>query len=363
FRTPMNSIIGFAQLLADEESLSRKQKDFVEKILISGDHLKELIDDILDLAKIEAGAVEINLVTIDLCTTMDELIATMEPLAKECEVEVSVRESDTHFLVKADPLRFHQVILNIVSNAIKYNCSGGRVELYCSKIDEKWLRLNIVDDGPGIAPDRRPFLFEPFNRLGAEASGVQGSGIGLVISKNLSELMGCRLGLLEKDDPGCHFYVDLPLVDQASADAANPPVQESKTNFSSAVAERVGSCTLLYIEDNELNRMLLASIIEKRPSVTLLSAVDGRQGIEVALKELPDLILADIGLPDIDGFAVLAELQKHAATRKIPVVALSGNASKDDIKKAYAVGFVGYLTKPINVGHLFETIDEILANA
>ena len=172
--------------------------------------------------------------------------------------------------------------------------------------------------------------------------------------------MDCQLGLLEQDVSGCHFYIDLPLADEVTVGAPNDLPHEIKYRPSQVITQSVESCTLLYIEDNELNRMLLDAIIEKRPSFTLLSAVDGRQGVELALKELPDLILADIGLPDIDGFEVLQKLQKHDETRKIPVVALSGNATKKDIEKAYAAGFVGYLTKPINVGTLFGTIDEIL---
>ncbi len=363
FRTPMNSILGFAQLLADEDSLGARERNFVEKILVSGDHLKVLINDILDLAKIEAGAVEINLVDINLCSTVHDLVGVIESLAKAQEIKLFTGEPETRYLVRADSLRLQQIILNLLGNAVKYNRIGGQVELFCTKLDEEWVRFNVVDDGPGIAPDKRPFLFQPFNRLGAETSSVQGSGIGLVISKNLTELMGCRLGLLDKDGSGCHFYLDLPIVGEVPSVALNTPMPELETSVfesSELMAKENYSCTLLYIEDNELNRMLLASIIEKRPSFTLLSAVDGRQGIEMALKGLPDLILADIGLPDIDGFAVLDELQKHTATGKIPVVALSGNASKEDIEKAYAAGFVGYLTKPINVGHLFETIDEIL---
>ncbi|MEA1923757.1 MAG: response regulator, partial [Pseudomonadota bacterium] len=360
FRTPMNSILGFAQLLAAEECLGIKQKDFVEKILVSGDHLKKLIDDILDLARIEAGSAEINITNVDICIIMHELIATIEPIAEEREIELVAEEPETHYQVKADPLRFQQIILNLLSNAIKYNRIGGRVEVFCDKINDHKLRLHIVDDGPGISPDKRPFLFEPFNRLGAETSSIQGTGIGLAISKNLAELMDCQLGLVENDVSGCHFYIDLPLVDEADVRGSNDLPQEFKSEPSQAINNSVESCTLLYIEDNELNRMLLAAIIEKRPSFTLFNAVDGRQGVELALKELPDLILADIGLPDIDGFAVLAELQKHDETRKIPVVALSGNATKDDIEKAHTAGFVGYLTKPINVGTLFGTIDDIL---
>ena len=368
FRTPMNSILGFAQLLADEDSLGAKEKNFVEKILVSGDHLKILINDILDLAKIEAGAVEINLVDVNLCSTIQNLVSMIEPLAKAREIKLIAGETETRYMIRADSLRFQQIILNLLDNAVKYNRIGGHVQIFCTKLDEEWIRFNVVDDGPGIAPDKRPFLFQPFNRLGAETSSVQGSGVGLVISKNLAELMGCRLGLLDKDDPGCHFYFDLPIVGEAPAVELNTPMPELETSslsFASSAsseppAKESYSCTLLYIEDNELNRMLLASIIEKRPSFALLSAVDGRQGVEMALRLRPDLILVDIGLPDIDGFAVLQELQKHPETRKIPLVALSGNASKEDIEKAYVAGFVGYLTKPLNIGLLFETLDGIL---
>ncbi|MCK5681878.1 PAS domain S-box protein, partial [bacterium] len=216
FRTPMNSILGFAQLLAADESLGSKEKDFVEKILISGDHLKELINDILDLTRIEAGVVEINISNVDFCSTMQVFMDIIQSHAEACNVEISAREPEIHYQVKVDPLRLQQIILNLLNNAIKYNRVGGRVEVFCDKINQHWLRLNVVDNGPGIAPDQRSFLFEPFNRLGVETSSIQGSGLGLVISRNLAELMGCHLGLLEKDGLGCHFYIDMPLVNECN---------------------------------------------------------------------------------------------------------------------------------------------------
>ncbi len=359
FRTPMNSILGFAQLLYGDKALGAKQKDFVAKIMVSGDHLKKLINDILDFAKIESGVVEMNVENVDLCQVIYEIVDMVTPEAKTRKIKFVIQEPNTHYFVRVDPVRLQQIVINLINNAIKYCFTGGKVELFCEEIDMKKLRLHISDNGPGIPEDKLEQLFVPFNRLGAETSTIQGAGLGLAISKNLAELMGCSLEVLQKSGPGCDFYIDLPLAEPyVKSDAAMVGVSAESIKSKNV---SIKACTLLYIEDDELNRILMESIIAQRPSFKLLCSVNGMQGIEMAIQERPDIILTDIGLPDIDGTVVLNELQKVSQTREIPVVALSGNAAASDIENALAAGFVAYLTKPFNIGQLFATIDGIMA--
>ncbi len=358
FRTPMNSILGFAQLLHEDDSLGSKQKEFIKNIMISGDHLKELINDILDFAKIESGVVDINIENIDICQLIYEVVDILTPAAQAREIEFVIQKPDTQYSVRVDYVRLQQIVINLINNAIKYCFVGGRVELFCEKIEKMKLRLHISDDGPGIPADKIDQLFAPFNRLGAETSTVQGAGLGLAISKNLAKLMNCSLGILKKSGPGCDFYVDLPIGEHYGK--AVGTVKEISTESKKVKNIAGKTFVLLYIEDDEFNRILMESIIAQRPSFKLLCSVNGMQGIEMAIKEQPDIILTDIGLPDIDGAIVLSELQKQPQTQAIPVVALSGNAAATDIDKALSAGFVAYLTKPFNIGQLFATIDEIL---
>jgi PAS domain S-box-containing protein len=358
FRTPMNSILGFAQLLHEDDSLGFKQKDFIKKIMISGDHLKELINDILDFAKIESGVIEMNIENVDICQLIYEIIDMVTPEAQAREIELAPQEPETHYLVRVDPIRLQQILINLMNNAIKYCFVGGKIEIFCEEIEMMKLRFHISDNGPGIPEDKLDQLFAPFNRLGAETSTIQGAGLGLAISKNLAELMGCSLEVQQKSGPGCDFYIDLPLAEPCikSDDAAKGTSAESTR----AQNVSINACTLLYIEDDELNRILMEAIIAQRPYFKLLCSVNGMQGVEMAVKEQPDIILTDIGLPDIDGTKVLNELQKLPQTQAIPVVALSGNAAASDIENALAAGFIAYLTKPFNIGQLFATIDEIM---
>jgi len=364
FRTPMNSILGFAQLLALEKGLTDKQKDYIEKILVSGEHLGKLINDILDQAKIEAGVVELNITEIDFCQTLSTILGLVAPQAEACGIHLRCdRDNPKLCLVMGDQVRLQQIIFNLLNNAIKYNHAGGEVEVYCEVLDASWLRLNIIDDGPGIPDTKLKSLYEPFNRLGVETSKIQGVGLGLTISRSLATMMSCRLGLLKKDGPGCHFYLDVPLSStQMEVVASQTTASPNQTEFNppNKQSREETSIRLLYIEDNEFNRLLLASIIEKRPEMTLIVATNGKQGIALAQKEQPDLILVDIGLPDIDGFAVFRELQNQSITSGIPAVALSGNASPEDIEKTRAAGFAGHIAKPINISKFFAILDEIL---
>jgi CheY-like chemotaxis protein len=222
------------------------------------------------------------------------------------------------------------------------------------------LRLNIVDDGPGIPEDKLRSLFKPFDRLGVETSAIQGVGLGLTISRSLAVMMSCRLGLLEKKDPGRHFYLDIPVSSTPISTVASQleivPCQAEVTDIS--LQPKV-LFRILYIEDNELDRLLLVSIIEKRPDIELLVATGGRQGISMSLKEHPDLILVNINLPDMDGFAVLRELKSHHLTCKTPLVALSKSDTPEERENLRAAGFAEHIAKPVHIGIFFAVLDRL----
>ncbi len=358
-RTPMNSILGFAQLLESDKKdpLSIRQKNHIGTILKSGDHLLKLINDVLDLARIESGNMgEISLEPVNLCSICNETVSLVKTLAESLGIELlPCDELDKSIFIKADRTRFIQIFLNVLTNAIKYNKPGGKVEFGCKKID-KMVRLFISDTGPGIAKGKIGFLFEPFDRLGAEASSIEGSGIGLTISKRLVELMHGSIDVESELGKGSTFFINIP-------SAENHAENEM---FVSQVKEKnfylKGKHTFLYIEDDHLNRELLIEILGQcTPDIKLLTADCGQDGLEMAIEQKPDLIIMDLTLPDIEGFDAFLWLKKQPGTKNIPVIALSGNAMPSNIKKALDAGFANYLTKPFNITELYRVIGCIFA--
>lgn len=356
-RTPMNSILGFSQLLDSDvnEPLSTEQKNHLKKIIRSGKHLLQLINEVLDLSRIESGELDLSFEPVNLCSVVLESIELVTPLAKSHNIKIIPDEPDEDFYITADISRFQQVILNLLSNAIKYNNPEGQVRLSCEKIDSH-IRLTIADTGPGIKRDKIERLFEPFDRLGAETSSIEGTGIGLTITKRIVELMNGKIDLESEIGKGTRFFVDFPL--------AETPAEE-KMIFNGLAAEAggqklEGNYTLLYVEDNQYNRELLEAILARTPNLKLLTAEDAEKGIDIAINLKPELILMDLNLPGIDGFEALQQLKETEATKQIPVVALSGNAMPLDVKKALNAGFVEYLTKPINIDDLYKVIGSAL---
>ncbi|MCK4837234.1 MAG: PAS domain S-box protein [Desulfobulbaceae bacterium] len=356
-RTPMNSIIGFSHLLDtnEKEPLSIQQKNHLQKILLSGKHLLQLINDILDLAKIESGGLEMTIEPVCLYSVVHESIELISHLAASRNIAIQPMEPDKSIFIEADRTRLRQIILNLLSNAIKYNKSeGGSVSLSYEKSANK-MRLIVADTGPGIAKEKIDLLFEPFNRLDAEGSTIEGTGIGLTITKQLVEIMRGSLGVESEVGKGTKFFIDLPL--------AKAPIEEVKTTHTQTKGKTpaiTGHYTLLYVEDNQLNRELLEAILERTPNLKLLTADNGEKGLKLAVENKPDLILMDLGLPDIDGFETLLRLRKLPETENTPVIALSGNAMPKDIKTALDAGFADYLTKPINTVDLYRVIGETL---
>ncbi|GAB2879662.1 hypothetical protein GCM10027046_04560 [Uliginosibacterium flavum] len=353
-RTPLGAILGFAQLIESGTPLpTPTQKRSVEQILKAGWYLLDLINEILDLALIESGKLSLSVEPVSLGDVMLECESLIESQAQKYRVSVVFPELESPHCVQGDRMRVKQVLVNFLSNAIKYNKVGGAVAVTCSRTAEDLIRISVRDTGAGLSPEQLGQLFQPFNRLGQEANVVEGTGIGLVVSKRLVELMEGRIGAESVVGEGCEFWIELkPMT--ALQSAAN--IVESRSEYSpikSADALR----TLLYVEDNPANLMLIEDLIARRPDLELLSAQDGQQGIEMARKVLPDVILMDINLPGVSGIKALKVLGDDPNTAHIPIIALSANAIPRDIENGLKAGFFRYLTKPIKVAEFMDTLD------
>jgi PAS domain S-box-containing protein len=359
-RSPLNAILGFAQLMeSDTPAPSPAQGESIIQILNAGWYLLELINEILDLATIESGKLSMSLEPVTLNELMLECHAMIEPLAQRRGIRMSLPHSDTPFCVNADRTRLKQVLINLLSNAIKYNTPGGSVAIHCSanKTSER-VRITVTDTGAGLPPEKLAQLFQPFNRLGQEVNGEEGTGIGLVVSKRLIELMDGVIGVESRVGTGSVFWVELLSTAPLTLPAA---VESMATTDSSAAIE--GLRTLLYVEDNPANLELVQRLIGRRNDLRMLSATDGNLGVELARTCLPDVILMDINLPGISGIEALKILREDKATAHIPVLALSANAMPRDIQKGLAAGFFRYLTKPIRVTDFMDALNVALAFA
>jgi PAS domain S-box-containing protein len=354
-RTPLSAILGFAQLLeSGTPTPTIPQKRSIDQILKAGWYLLELINEILDLALIESGKLSLSLEPISLVEVMNECRAMIEPQAQKRGISVAFPNFTAPCYVKADRTRVKQVFINLLSNAIKYNTANGKVEVeYITSVPGR-IRICVKDTGEGLSPDQLAQLFQPFNRLGQEASTEEGTGIGLVMTKRLIEMMGGVIGAQSVVGSGSVFWIELSLTAERAAG-------EGSVTFLPLARPQVQSDpplrTLLYVEDNPANLMLIEDLIARRPDIRLLSAKDADGGIEIARNELPDVILMDINLPGISGIKALKILARDSRTALIPVVALSANAIPRDIEKGLEAGFFRYLTKPIKVEAFMQTLD------
>jgi PAS domain S-box-containing protein len=358
-RSPLNAILGFAQLMeSDSPSPTASQAESIAQILQAGWHLLKLINEILDLAVIESGKVSLSPESVSLAEIMSECQAMMEPQAQQRGIRMTFPQFDDEapFFVKADRTRLKQIIINLLSNAIKYNKEQGTVIVGCTVIAPERIRISVADTGAGLPPEKLAQLFQPFNRLGQEAGAVAGTGIGLVVTKRLAELMEGALGE-STVGVGSVFWCDL-----ISAAAPQLAVQsgEAATFDDPPLPAGAPRRTLLYVEDNPANMKLVEQLIVRRPDLRLLTAVNGTLGIEVARTTQPTVILMDINLPGISGIEALKILREDPATAHIPVVALSANAMPRDIAMGLEAGFFRYLTKPIKVKELMDTLNAAL---
>jgi PAS domain S-box-containing protein len=351
-RSPLNAILGFAQLIeSGSPTPSPSQKSSVEQILLAGWYLLELINEILDLSLIESGKLVLSLEPVSLAEVLAECQAMTEPQAHKSGIQVTFPRFETACFVNADRTRTKQVLINLLSNAIKYNRTDGTVDVRCRATENQRLRIEVHDSGRGLAPEQLAQMFQPFNRLGQEAGIEEGTGIGLVVSKRLVELMRGEIGVESRVNVGSVFWIELdsttdsPLPD-AAPDVARPQLAPAGRHVR----------TVLYVEDNPANLMLVQRLLERRPDIHLLTARDGLRGIEIARSAQPDVILMDINLPGISGLEALERLTADPATAHIPVVALSANAMPRDIDRGMKAGFFRYLTKPIRVNELMDAL-------
>ena len=371
-RTPLNAILGFAQLIG-ADSPTPTQKKSLDQILLAGWYLLDLINEILDLALVESGKLSLELVPVALAGVLHDCRTMIEPQAHQRSITLRYEPLDANFLVLADGIRLKQVLINLLSNAIKYNRPGGAVVVTCTEAAGGHVRIGVKDTGEGLSPEQIGQLFQPFSRLGQENRPEQGTGIGLVMTKRLVGLMGGTIHVQSAVGLGSTFWIELRLA-QAQAQAQTPALVGASAP-DRAAASGSGSIpvksaalpkndtplrTLLYIEDDPANLLLIESLMGHRPDIHLLSAQDGAQGLALTKAHLPDVILTDIHLPGINGIELLKILQDNPATRHIPVVALSANAIPADIDKGLAAGFYRYLTKPIKIDVFMATLDAAL---
>jgi PAS domain S-box-containing protein len=356
-RTPLNAILGFAQLLeAGSPSPTPTQIVRLHQIEKAGWYLLELINEILDFSVIESGKLSLSHEPVSLSDVISECQALIEAQAEMRNIQINFLPFDATLFAHADRTRVKQVLINLLSNAIKYNREHGTVEVRCAASSPERIHISVKDSGAGLSPELLAQLFQPFNRLGQEGGTEEGTGIGLVVTKQLVELMGGAIGVKSTVGEGTEFRVELirSLTPQLAAGDVRL-AELAQMSLASAAQQ-----TLLYVEDNPANLMLVEQIMADHPQVHMLSARDGRRGVSLAREHLPDVILMDINLPGISGFETLKILRNDPATAHIPVVALSANALLRDIEHGLAAGFFRYLTKPIKINEFLSALDDAL---
>jgi len=350
-RTPMNAILGFGQILQSENNTSSQQES-IDAIMKAGWHLLHLIDDVLDLTVIENKKINIQLEDIMLDELVLESISLMEKQAQKYNIHITNYVLGKNHIVRGDKLRTKEVIVNLLTNAVKYNKKGGSISINLDAHDNM-IKLLITDTGPGLTTEQQKTIFEPFNRLEASCTDIEGTGIGLTISKQLIELMHGNIGIESTNDEGCTFWISLP---------ESTPITSKQNETELPVISPIssGNKSVLYIEDNPANLLLVKSIINKNSDLSFLSATNAEQGIELAKSKCPDLIILDLNLPVMDGFEAISRLRNYPETSNIPVIALSAAAMPNDIKRGLLAGFKHYITKPLNINELCSILKEEL---
>ena len=354
-RTPLNAILGFGQLLEGSQ-LSEEDQEGVGYIVKAGRHLLSLINDVLDLSRIEAGELTVSPEPVHCGELIDDAMALLRPAAAARGIQLTGPDPACDVYVMTDRQRGRQVLLNLLSNAVKYNRDGGSVAVTCTQPDGMTLRVAVRDTGPGIDPARRELLFAPFERLGAETSGVEGTGLGLALSRQLIEELGGAMGVESTPGQGSTFWIDLPVTDEPESMADTPPVDLARA------ADQDGR-VLLLVEDNLANLRLVEAMLRQRPHVTVVPAMQGGLGLELAYSNTPDVIVLDLHLPDMSGREVLARLKADLRTRDIPVVVATADADRRRGQELVGDGAFAYLTKPLDLQAFLDTVDAALEEA
>jgi PAS domain S-box-containing protein len=353
-RTPLNAILGFGQLL-ERQNPTAQQRARVDHIMSAGRHLLNLINEVLDLSRIEAGHLQLSVEPVAVAEVLNEALDLMRPLAAERSMDLVVEtELEKGLWVLADRHRLKQVLLNLLTNAVKYTPVGGRVAMALMESDAGKTQVVVSDTGAGIATEKLARLFTPFDRLDVEQSGVEGTGLGLALCKRLMHAMGGDIGVDSAVGKGSAFWIELPAAESPLAGLPkNRPV--GMDDLSSAAAGKI-----LYIEDNLSNLTLVEQMLAEQPHIELLTAMQGGLGLDLARQHLPDLILLDLHLPDMRGHEVLARLRAEKLTRHIPVIVISADATAGQVQRLIAAGARSYLTKPLDITEFFRVIDETM---
>ncbi len=357
-RTPLNSILGFAQIL-EMTSLETDQQDCVEHVMKGGQHLLGLINEVLDLARIEAGRLSLSPEPVDVREVIQEALSMVRILAQDQNITLKLdATADCERYIRADQQRLKQVMVNLLSNAVKYNLPNGEVVVACQEREGGLLRITVTDTGVGIAEEERSRLFRPFERVGDPSLGIEGTGLGLAICKKLMDAMEGRIGVQSSVGRGSTFWIEL--------NSAGRPLQELE-EAQGIHAERSGGDRhlrkVLYVEDNPTNFTLMQRIVALRKELSLVGAAQGRLGLELARTEHPDLILLDLHLPDTPGQEILHQLKENPQTSEIPVVILSADATPGQIDRLLEAGAQAYLTKPLDIGSVLRIFDNLLAGS
>jgi PAS domain S-box-containing protein len=356
-RTPLNAVLGFAQLLTSDpdEPLSASQQESVDQILQAGWHLLKLINEVLDLSRIESGKLSLEMRNVAVLPLLEDCMRLVAPMAAQQSISVALDEARIEpGQVFADGVRLKQILLNLLSNAIKYNRPKGKVSIACTEPAEGGrIRVAVSDTGAGLTEEQQSHLFEAFNRIGAEHTDIEGTGIGLVIAKRLVEMMGGEIGVVSRLGEGSTFWLELP-----SSQAAEDSDEAANTSVLAGIDPNTGelSYKVLYVEDNPANLRVVERLLARYQQYDLIVATTAEQGLEMARSQQPDVVLMDINLPGMDGFAALEWLRNTAETRHIPVLALSANAMPADVQRGLDAGFDAYLAKPVKVDEVMDAL-------
>ncbi|WP_455211963.1 PAS domain S-box protein [Kaarinaea lacus] len=353
-RTPMNAILGFGQLIKQNDP---QHADYADEIMLAGHHLLNLINEVLDLAKIESGKIDLHMTAIYLQDIADQCITLVTSEANKKTIRLHNELSDDEPIqLTTDAERLKEVLINLLCNAVKYTSQGGLVRLWTQSLHQGTIRINITDNGAGLTAEQIDTIFEPFNRLGAEYSGIEGTGIGLTIAKQIIEHLGGNIGVISEPAQGSTFWVELPL--NESLPQPPPCSAESVNNVVKPLQQT--TATVVYVEDNPANMRLVESIFRLRPHVKLLTAENAETGLKLVQQHVPQLVILDIDLPLMNGYEALEKLRTNDITQHIPVYALTAAAMVSDVEKGIRAGFERYITKPIQVGEFLQCIDDTL---